>query len=247
MTAFVKVLVFAILLLAGCRSEDLFPENRYGPMAVSGERSRESYRQQQKILDHLIKMAFPKDFDRIEFRSAAWYQVALAGYDFVDHRCDEYLYELYVNAKRKTRAASLITATGTATGTILQLSDVSRASIGIVAAAFGYASAFNDAYSDSYLMSIGPGVVASVVKKSRIAFRENVAAAEARGEIINSRSIASSSIRSYLELCMPVFIEGQVTDVLADAKAGTGSPNSLAGGAIGQPVVVLSRDEPEPK
>lgn len=238
------VVLSSLLLVAGCLGDDLFPEDRYGPTPATSSQALVSYKQQQVIIDYLVEATYGRKTHLEPVSNAGWYEVALTGYDFVDHRCDVYLDTLRVNSKRKTRAASLITATNAAAGSILQLTDVSRATIGIVAAAFGFASAFNDAYSESYLLSIGPGVVSGVIKKSRAAFREQVYEAQRSSTVINSRSAASSSIRSYLELCMPVFIEGQVSGVLADAKAVSENPTirDEAAPATATPIIELKRE-----
>lgn len=207
-----------LLALAGCQGFTNWSVNRYGPQPLVKEAIKKDYNAQNEFMRYLVEVTYGTDIE-LAPGSDQWYEVAEAGYDFVDQRCDQYLYDLYVRDKERSRNSSLISVTGTAAQAILQTTDVSKATIGVVAALFGLASGANDAVSESYLLSIGPGDVASVVTKSRAKFRAEVKAGQESDQVIRSKATASSSIRSYLELCMPVFIQGQISDYVGKAKA----------------------------
>lgn len=144
-----------------------------------------------------------------------YYQVTLAGMNFIDEQCDAYLRELYLLDHARDRLKGALTATGSATHIIMGLASASSVSMGVVAAAFNLSSQLLDNQANSYLYGVSSTVVFSVVGKTQAKYRESLKALSAQA---HSRPEAYAQIRGYLQLCMPPTIEAQVSSLLQSAK-----------------------------
>ncbi|TGR84244.1 hypothetical protein EN866_33555 [Mesorhizobium sp. M2D.F.Ca.ET.223.01.1.1] len=217
------VTIAVTLLFAGCQGAQRWSD-RYGPdPELSASDIRQIADQQDLVLKYLTTEVLHKPYP-IPDGSDEWYFVADAGFNYVDQKCDTYLYDLYVRSKELGRTRALITATDKATSAILSVSGVSTATMGMVAQAFGLVSATNDAFGESYLLTIGPTAVSSTVKKLQTAYREQALEDQIEHHTVAGPTVALSRMRRYLQLCMPAYIEAQITDYVAKADAGdTGS------------------------
>jgi hypothetical protein len=94
--------------------------------------------------------------------------------------------------------------------------------LAILAQAFGLASAFNTAISDSYLYSQNAATIKKLVQKTTEAYRTDYAANFGKSEWeypIASPAAAYHHMREYLALCLPPTIQAQIEDLVTNAKA----------------------------
>ena len=94
----------------------------------------------------------------------------------------------------------------------------------ILAQAFGLASAFNTAISDSYLFTQNAATIKKLVRKTTEAYRSDLAKKLPPPETeitypIGSPSAAYHHMREYLALCLPPTIQAQIEDLVTNAKA----------------------------
>lgn len=151
-----------------------------------------------------------------------WYQVTLTGFNFVDDACMTYIDDLWILERRKVRNGALIAATQAATAGILAASaHPSTATLVILAQAFGLASAFNTAISDSYLYTQNAATIKKLVRKTTETYRDdftkNLPARETTYPI-GSPGAAYHHMREYLSLCLPPTIQAQIEELVTNAK-----------------------------
>lgn len=203
------------VFLAGC--DDLSRwQNRYGPDPKVLETDvAEMAARQNAILAALESVVTeggtrPPEPDH-------WYRVAQAGFLYVDEKCDTYLTNMFKFDRERDRIKGTLTIIDKGVGAILSLANNDKNTIGIVAQAFGIASGVTDVIGESYLFKVAPGIVTGTVDKLRDAYWQ--AAADGR-DAIRSPTAALASIRGYLQLCLPPYIEAQVAEVVARSTAG---------------------------
>ena len=155
-----------------------------------------------------------------------YYQVTLAGFNYVDDQCTAYFDQLFfIDRERGQLKSGLAAASGT-TAAILGVTNASTLTMSVVASAFGFASAATDILAGTYLYSLPPATTLGLVNKLQIAYRD--AAARARADI-TTPTTAYHQIQSYLALCLPPTIETAVANQVNAATA-VGVP--VAGGSI---------------
>ncbi|RWM18293.1 hypothetical protein [Mesorhizobium sp.] len=212
-----------IALIQGCIGANRL-EDRYGlDPSISPTDVKSVAVQQDLVLQYLAE-----DSLHIKYPLAGdqryWYLITEAGFNYVDRKCDEYLYDTYVRSKESGRNKQILSAIGNLTNGILSVSDVSKATLSIVAQVFGFGAAINDAAAESYLLAIGPSAISGTVKKLRDAYREETLRDQEANNTIITSTAALGRIRGYMELCMPVFIEGKISDYVAKAGTSVVSP-----------------------
>jgi hypothetical protein len=207
-----------ILVLSNCAGSELQRgwTHRYGPaVALSEEDVASSVLRQISIMEQLALAA-----DTTKTGTTDYYQVTLAGFNFIDEQCDAFLRELYMIDVERNRLKRGIDGAQLLTGAVLSASPASKATMEIVAQAFGFAGLLTDTYANSYLMNTRPSTILSVVSKLQNAYQDQTEKDKSR---INSRPAAYAQIRGYLRLCMPVTIESQINERVVTSKAVSGN------------------------
>jgi hypothetical protein len=220
--AFVAIACIA----SGCSD---FPDQfagRYGPSPVpTGPSVALAAQRQSEIVLALAQGAgysqgLPPIGDRQD-----WYTVIMTGFNVVDDACMTYIDDLWILERKKARTGTLITATGAAAaGIVAANSNPSAITLAILAQAFGLASAFNAAISDSYLYTQNAATIKKLVRKTTEAYRTDLAKKLPPPETeitypIGSPGAAYHHMREYLALCLPPTIQAQIEDLVANAKA----------------------------
>lgn len=207
------VLTVMAIGLAGCGAVP-GSETRYGPAQtldvtdVVAETKR-----QADVMAAFAEGAGYKDLAATGHRE--WYDVTLAGYNYVDEKCDAYLRQLFVLEREKNRASESIVQVDKLTGAILGASGASSMSIQVVAQAFGFGSTMTKLMADSYLYSVPLPTLFSAEERLRKVYRD---AAADNAAAIDNRAAAYQSIRGYLSLCFPQTIESKVIAAVDAAK-----------------------------
>ncbi|MBU2326578.1 MAG: hypothetical protein KJ755_04350 [Alphaproteobacteria bacterium] len=169
---------------------------------------------------------------------AGWYDVTLAGFNYVDDACSAYFDRLFKLNRRKDAIRSTLSVGGQTTNAILFATKASQLSMAVVAQAFGLASSLTDIVSGTYLYQLPPATTKSFVAKLSRAYREG-AAQQKSG--INGPASAYGYVRGYLDLCLTATIEASLVEHVG---AATAVPVSAPGGSsVG--VKVGSERDPE--
>lgn len=170
--------------------------------------------------------------------SFGWYDVTLAGFNYVDDACSAYFDRLFKLNRRKDAIRSTLSVGGQTTNAILFATEASQLSMAVVAQAFGLASSLTDIVSGTYLYQLPPATTKSFVAKLSRAYRDGVAEEQLA---IDGPAEAYGYIRGYLDLCLPATIEASLVEHVG---AATAVPvRAPGGGSIG--VKVGSERNPE--
>ena len=217
---------FAIgALLCGCAGAKDW-DKRYGPdPALPKAEVEKSVVHQQDII---VALAGLTDCAPGEARSGCGYQMTVAGFNFVDEQCDAYLRELFIIDKERDRARNFLGAADKLTNAVLAVSPASKATMAIVAQAFGLTSDYVDAATDSYLYKANSGSVLHVVAEMQKAYRDQTFS---NREKLASQPDVYAQIRGYLRLCMPPTIESKIEEAIASTTAAP-SPQRSGPGTI---------------
>jgi hypothetical protein len=158
-----------------------------------------------------------------------YYQVAEAGFNYVDDQCRSYFDELFFLNKGREQVKSGLAATGQTTLAILGITGAAVPTLTIVAQAFGLASAATDIVTGTYLYALPPATTQSFVERLQLAFRAQASSSSAS---VRSPAAAYYLIQRYLNLCLPPTIEAEITKQISNTSV-VGQPVT---NAVGQPV-----------
>ena len=166
-----------------------------------------------------------------------YYDVAQAGFNYVDDQCNAYFDYMFFFDRRRTEIQSGLAAAGATTGAILGLTNASAMSLGIVASAFGFASNATDIVAGTYVFG-HPAETMVLVHRLQTAYRNGAATNRA---FINSRTSAYYAIQRYLSLCLPPTIEGVIANQInattaVSVSTGEGSLVSVQTGSSLRPL-----------
>ncbi|NNU40571.1 hypothetical protein G9X64_29625 [Rhizobium sophorae] len=145
-----------------------------------------------------------------------WYDVTLAGYNYVDDRCSIYFDSIFKLNRQREAAKSGISAFGQTTNAILGVTGATQLSMTVVAQAFGLASNLTDVVAGTYLYELPPATTKKFVGELARAYRDGTA--RQKGSIDSAPS-AYGYIRGYLDLCLPATIEGELVEHVGSAIA----------------------------
>lgn len=161
------------------------------------------------------------------FDSASWYETTLAGFNFVDDQCSDYFSQLYELDRNSRATVAGLGAFAQTASAILAVTGADVLTITSVAQAFGLATSLTQITANSFLYRLPPAATRDFVRSTMGAYREGVAQ---EANSINNPAIAYSYIRGYLDLCLPVTIEGMLVDTVSSIEA---TPGTAAGGRVG--------------
>lgn len=222
----VVLLVALASLVSGCAELGDQLTGRYGPTPAPTAAMVETAARRQ--VDVVLAMASGAGYAQstpVFGDREGWYRITMTGFNVVDDACMTYIDELWILERRKARTGSLIAATGAAVaGIVAANSHPSATTLAILAQAFGLATAFNTAFSDSYLYTQNAATIKKLVRKTTEAYRTDLAKKlpSPENEItypIGSPGAAYHHMREYLSLCLPPTIQAQIEDLVANAKA----------------------------
>ena len=195
------------LALAGCRA--VSPPGPPSPVLAANAMGETAAQQ------HAVIAAIESTLGN-EMTSPA--DVALAGFNVIDQKCDAYVGGLYQVDKSSKVAGSVLTTTQTATQAVLHDFGIGGVTIDILAQIFGVASAFNDTAAKAYLLTIGPSNVAATLSKMQDTYRNQFGLQMVE---VRTEPQVVKHLQAYLRLCSPVYIEAYVANLISGADAAT--------------------------
>jgi hypothetical protein len=170
-----------------------------------------------------------------------WQAVAASGEDYVDLQCNNFTAALHnLERSKKTTLTNLNTVQAATVG-IMGLAKAAQEAIGIVGISFGLAANLFDTTVGTVLYELPASAVVSVVQAQRQLLRaeEDPARPSPAWQRIRNQADAADRINQYLQYCVPVTIEANITKVLSNTRAGsnqdlvsTPTPAAASGGAL---------------
>ncbi len=198
-------LLIAIPLIAGCASLmgcDPVSERRFVNEGAGIDLYTSDRAGQVELLDQYTAFICAQVGPDCVVNSPAFVQ---AGMNDIDLRCDGFL--TWLDARRRDREPILaeISAINTAVHTVMTVTGSNPASLNIVTAAFGLASASYANWNSRLLISANQSTVQEVVYSSQGDYRKKIATWP-----IPDKPTAIYLLRNYLRLCMPTTIEASI-------------------------------------
>jgi hypothetical protein len=199
------------LVLTGCSSAGFAPGGLSPVMKASDVQRATTDRQR-------VMAALVADAGFEGYGAPSWYDVTMAGFNYVDDRCTEYFDGLFKLNRQKDALKSSLSAFGQTTNAILSITGAASLTINVVAQAFGLASSMTDIVAGTYLFQLPPATTLKFVDETLHAYKDGAASANQRG-LITGPTAAYGYIRGYLNLCLPATIEGKLVDHISGAVA----------------------------
>ncbi len=165
-----------------------------------------------------------------------WGAVTLVGEGYVDGQCQYFL--AAVDRLEKERKATLgdLNAIQSATIGIMGLALAAQKAIGVTGVAFGLAANLFDTTTSTFLYQLPISSVSSIVEAQRDTLRTNETEILAQ---ITNQGLAAARLGTYLQYCVPLTIESNISNVLGNSKA------SVDGDIITTPTTpVLASSQP---
>jgi hypothetical protein len=171
--------------------------------------------------------------------SSTFYNVAVAGFNFIDDQCANYFDRLFYVQRDKQLADNVLLAGSQATSAILTITKASTITLGVVAAAFGFSSTAVDSVAGTFLYQLPPSTTYGFVKDIQSAYREGVDPKK-----ITTPAEAYHVMQDYLAICLPPNIEARVLERVAGTKA---TPTAPTGGNAAPGVELGDKTAPPAK
>jgi peptidoglycan hydrolase-like protein with peptidoglycan-binding domain len=214
-----SLLVGLGLILSGCSARDDVdlllrgPTPQFDPAAI-----QKASHDQGELLKAISWNAGLEG--RSPITTEQWRSFVVAGFDFADGQCEEYLSALRRLDIARRRAVQQTNLVGSAVAGILGIVSAAAGAIAITAIAFGLTAATIENVAGSLLFELPPSAVRTLVVRSRAAYEENLVADNWR-----DRPAAFRTIRGYVELCLPAVIEANAASAIRAAQ-----PEASSGG-----------------
>ncbi len=183
-----------------------------------------------------ILTALAIDYNVSETGNSRWYDVSLAGFNFVDDECRLYFNDLFFLNREKDEIKTGLAAAGATAAAVMGVTGATAKSISIVAQAFGLGAVATDLVAGTFLYQVPPATALGFVKELQLAYRSGIAE---RRSMINSPSASYHAIQDYLSLCLPPTIEAKIAEHVAAARAAPDPVTSGAGPSFGLNVVTV--------
>jgi hypothetical protein len=170
-----------------------------------------------------------------------WGTFVLAGMNDIDQRCDGFLTWLDARRRDKEPILAEISAINTAAHTIMTVTGSNPASLDIVTAAFGLASASYANWNSRLLISANQSTVQEIVYKGQGDFRDKI-----KAYAVPDQPTAIYLLRNYLRLCMPITIEASIntTTTLVLRDASKAARNNLVVSTVSRPAIISNVNAP---
>jgi hypothetical protein len=231
------------MILVGCvfRSQDIQTARSGPPEVLTAEDSATYAERQAAVLRNIQSAAgLPSE----PTTSYQWKRFGASAFTLADEECDNYMAAIRrVNIARR-QATQELNLVGTATTAALGIAQVAREAVALTATSFGVAQASIDNLASGVLYDLPPSAVNDLVRRVRSEYESTISR---NGEAPwADRPTTFRTIRGYVELCLPVVIEGQIAASITAAVPQVTTPPPTPGGTATPPLVQIQGAGPAP-
>ncbi len=228
--------------LSGCAAYENF-KYRNGPSPDLSANDLEASLKNQLNVTHKFKEIAglsPKD----SLSGDQYYAATLAGFNYVDAVCDEYMRELIAIERYRDRTNKMLDTTNAGTAAVLGLTSVASPTMAIVAQSFNLSKDLFTVSVNGYLMNSSSKTISSIIIKLQDDYKKKV---EQRKDTITSDPALFAVVRGYLRVCLPSTIEtkiGEAIDKLevdSTDKPKTAKTKAAPGGSGGSATTITQR------
>lgn len=224
-TAFCAAIsICAIVGLSGCKSS-LFNGDRGPQPILSPDEVVPASAKANLIID-----ALERDNGINENSPSAYYDIAVAGFNFIDDQCNAYFDHLFFLDRERNTVKTILNSANATSGAILGITKAGSVTLEVVAQAFGFASAATDAAAGTFLYQLPPATTLGFVSRQQTAFRIGVADQQSH-HYIHTRQDAYHFLQQYLAICLPPTIEAELVKQISGSKSAPDrdvAPGSMA-------------------
>ena len=143
-----------------------------------------------------------------------WNQVIMAGVQYSNQKCENYLDAMNWSKQGRQRDSSLLGQSGSFTNGVMGIAKASARELALTAAAFGYARAGFDTLNEDALAGLEASSVRNLVHTMQQQYVERLHANQ-----YTNRVGAFNALQGYIRLCMPGNIAAEANQAVRSAKA----------------------------
>lgn len=143
-----------------------------------------------------------------------WNQVIMAGVQYSNQKCENYLDAVNWSKQGSQRENSLLGQSGSFTNGVMGIAKASARELALTAAAFGYARAGFDTLNEDALAGLEASSVRNLVHTMQQQYVERIHANQ-----YTNRVGAFNALQGYIRLCMPGNIAAEANQAVRSAKA----------------------------
>lgn len=143
-----------------------------------------------------------------------WNQVIMAGVQYSNQKCENYLDAVNWSKQGSQRESSLLGQSGTFTNGVMGIAKASARELALTAAAFGYARAGFDTLNEDALAGLEASSVRNLVHTMQQQYVERIHTNQYTNKVG-----AFNALQGYIRLCMPGNIAAEANQVVRSAKA----------------------------
>jgi hypothetical protein len=164
-----------------------------------------------------------------------WGQVIMAGVQYSNQKCENYLEAVDWAKQGRQRDSSLLGQMGTFTNGVMGITEASARDLALTAAAFGYTSAGFNTLNQDALAGLEASAVRSVVHSAQQQYVQNLDFNQ-----YTNRIGAFNALQGYIRLCMPGNIAAEANQAVRSAKAVDSSNADVSDEALTVPAVPVT-------
>ncbi len=143
-----------------------------------------------------------------------WNQVIMAGVQYSNQKCENYLDAVNWSKQGSQRESSLLGQSGTFTNGVMGIAKASARELALTAAAFGYARAGFDTLNEDALAGLEASSVRNLVHTMQQQYVERIHTNQYTNKVG-----AFNALQGYIRLCMPGNIAAEANQAVRSAKA----------------------------
>jgi hypothetical protein len=163
-----------------------------------------------------------------------WSQFIMAGVQYSNQKCENYLDAVNWAKQGRHRDASLLGQTGTFANSVMGIGSASARELALTAAAFGYTQSGFDTLNDDALAGLEVSTARNLVHNLQQQYVDQLNTNQ-----YTNRVGAFNALQGYIRLCMPGTIEAEANNAVRGSKPVS---NSMGGGVNVAPYISHSAD-----
>ena len=205
------LLVGSLSMVAGCSTlKQMGNVNSSADASISPEDIAAYANHQDEVYLALLKLAGLPDQPAT---TEDWNQFIMAGVQYSDQKCENYLDAMNWVKQGRERDSNLIGQTGALTNSIMGIAKASSRELALTAAAFGYTRAGFDTLNTDALAGLEASTTRNLVHNMQHQYLERVNTNQ-----YTNRVGAFNALQGYIRLCMPGNIAAEANNAVRTSK-----------------------------
>ncbi|EIJ35695.1 hypothetical protein Thini_3172 [Thiothrix nivea DSM 5205] len=234
----IKIIIgslISVTSLTGCSTLNNMVELNSGSDSEMDSQDIAKYaRSQEDVYRSLLTLAGLPDHPAT---TDEWNQFIMAGVQYSNQKCENYLDAVQWAKKGSLRDGSLLGQTGAFTNSIMGVAKASARELAMTAAAFGYGRSAFETFNSDQLAGLESSTIRKLVHDMQQRYLDDLNANQ-----YTQRSGAFNALQGYIRLCLPGNIEAEANNAVRGTKP---SSRSATGGVNTMPYITLDANSDE--